>query len=109
GKELAASGLAAKVMIDCSHANSSKQYKLQINVAQDVAAQLSAGDDRIIGVMVESHLHEGRQDHTPGCPLEYGISITDACIGWEDTINLLEGLAAGVRARRHAHNEEIGQ
>ena len=109
GKELAASGLAAKVMIDCSHANSSKQYKLQINVAQDVAQQLGAGDDRVIGVMVESHLHEGRQDHTPGCPLEYGISITDACIGWEDTITLLDDLAAGVRARRHAHNEEIGQ
>jgi 3-deoxy-7-phosphoheptulonate synthase len=109
GKELGASGLAAKVMIDCSHANSSKQYQLQINVAQNVARQLSVGDDRIIGVMVESHLKEGRQDHNPGCPLQYGISITDACIGWDETITLLEDLAAGVRARRHAHNEEIGQ
>jgi len=106
-RELAASGLAAKVMIDCSHANSLKQYKLQMEVASNVAGQLANGDDRIIGLMVESHLHEGRQDHTPGCALEYGKSITDACLGWEDTIELLEVLANGVRARRYEHQDTI--
>ena len=99
-KELTASGLASRVMVDCSHANSLKQYKRQLDVARDVAGQLSQGDDRIIGAMVESHLHEGRQDHTPGGALEYGKSITDACLGWEDTVSLLEILAAGVHARR---------
>ena len=99
-KELAASGLAAKIMVDCSHANSRKQYKLQMEVAENVARQIAGGDYRIMGVMVESHLNEGRQDHTPGATLEYGISITDPCLGWEDTIQLLNGLAAGVRAKR---------
>ncbi len=99
-KELAAAGLAAKVMIDCSHANSRKNYKLQLEVAANVASQLSGGDERILGVMVESHVNEGRQEQTPGRALEYGISITDPCIGWEDTLQLLETLAAGVRARR---------
>src|SRR5690606_32461229 len=89
-----------KVMIDFSHANSSKQHKLQVAVAQDVAAQLTNGEDRIIGVMVESHLKEGRQDLKPGCELEYGKSITDACIGWEDTVAVLDMLAEGVRQRR---------
>lgn len=106
-KELAASGLAAKVMIDCSHANSLKQYKLQIEVAKNVANQLATGDDRIIGLMIESHLNEGRQDQSPGCTLEYGKSITDACIGWDDTLAVLEVLAAGVRARRHQHEDSI--
>jgi len=101
--ELAASGLTAKVMVDCSHANSLKQYKLQMDVAKSVADQLRSGNDRILGVMVESHLNEGRQDHTPGCTLEYGKSITDACLGWEDTLVLLETLAEGVRARRRQH------
>jgi 3-deoxy-7-phosphoheptulonate synthase len=99
-RELADCGLAAKVMIDCSHANSRRQYKLQLDVARDIAGQMAAGDDRIMGAMVESHLFEGRQDHTPGCTLEYGKSITDACLGWEDTLTLLESLAEGVRARR---------
>jgi 3-deoxy-7-phosphoheptulonate synthase len=107
--ELAASGLASKVMIDCSHANSSRQYKLQLAVAKNVASQLSDGDDHIIGVMVESHLNEGRQDQKPGCTLEYGKSITDACLGWEDTLELLEILAAGVHARRYKHQDEITQ
>jgi len=106
-KSLAAAGLAPKVMIDCSHANSRKQYQLQMEVAQDVAEQLASGDDRIIGVMVESHLNEGRQDHTPGCTLEYGKSITDACLGWADTVKLLDGLAAGVRERRRRHQDEV--
>lgn len=104
-KELAAAGLAAKVMIDCSHGNSLKQYKLQVQVAQDVANQLGSGDDRIMGVMVESHLNEGRQDHTLGGTLEYGKSITDACLGWEDTLELLATLAEGVRARRKHQDE----
>ena len=108
-KELAASGLTAKVMVDCSHANSRKQYKLQMEVAQDVASQLANGDDRIIGLMVESHLEQGRQEHTPGCTLEYGISITDPCLGWEDTLTMLEGLAAAVHARRRKHQDEFEQ
>ena len=98
--ELGKSGLAARVMIDLSHANSRKQFKLQLEVANDVAGQLRAGDDRIFGVMVESHLKEGRQDLTPGRPLEFGQSITDACLGWEDSLAVLETLAAAVRERR---------
>ncbi|WP_153116800.1 3-deoxy-7-phosphoheptulonate synthase AroG [Rhodocyclus tenuis] len=99
-KEIAASGLAARLMIDLSHANSSKQYKKQIDVATDVAAQMAAGDKRVIGVMVESHLAEGRQDLVPGRELEVGKSITDACLGWEDSLKVLEILAEGVRQRR---------
>lgn len=99
-KVLASSGLAPKVMIDCSHANSSRQYQLQLNVAENVAEQLSNGETRVMGLMVESHLNEGRQDHTPGCTLEYGKSITDACLGWDATLDLLETLAKGVQARR---------
>jgi 3-deoxy-7-phosphoheptulonate synthase len=99
---LAAAGLPERVMIDCSHANSAKQYRRQLDVAADVGRQLAAGDRRIAGVMVESHLEEGRQDLTPGAPLVYGRSITDACIGWSDTVPLLEGLAEAVRRRRKA-------
>lgn len=106
GQELAAQGLNSKVMIDCSHANSSKQYQLQMQVASDIAQQLAEGDDRIMGVMVESHLNAGRQDQTADCPLTYGMSITDACLGWEDTLTLLETLAQGVKARRRLHAEE---
>ncbi|MDP1766430.1 MAG: 3-deoxy-7-phosphoheptulonate synthase AroG [Methylotenera sp.] len=105
---LAASGLAPRLMIDCSHGNSSKNYQMQKEVARDIALQMSEGDVRIIGVMVESHLNEGRQDHSPGCQLEYGKSITDACLGWQDTVDLLEMLAAAVRARRQKRlNDEI--
>ncbi|MDT3668736.1 MAG: 3-deoxy-7-phosphoheptulonate synthase AroG [Aromatoleum sp.] len=99
-KELAASGVTGKVMIDFSHANSRKQHRLQIDVARDVGAQMATGEDRIIGVMVESHLKEGRQDLMPGKELEYGKSITDACIGWEDTLTVLDILADAVRQRR---------
>jgi 3-deoxy-7-phosphoheptulonate synthase len=99
-KELASSGLQGKLMIDFSHANSSKQHKLQVNVAQDVAGQMANGEDRIIGVMVESNLKEGRQDLKPGVTLEYGKSITDACIGWEDSLTVLDVLAEAVRQRR---------
>ena len=98
--ELAKAGLASRLMIDFSHANSSKQYKLQMDVARDVAAQMAAGDDRIFGVMVESHLKEGRQDLVPGKSLEYGQSITDPCIGWDDSVALLDQLAEAVRKRR---------
>ena len=80
-QELGKAGLAARVMVDFSHGNSRKDYKRQVDVAQDVAAQLAAGEDRIFGAMVESHLKEGRQDLVPGKPLEHGKSITDACLG----------------------------
>ena len=98
--ELAKAGLAQRVMIDFSHANSSKQYQKQMDVSTDVAAQLSGGDARIVGVMVESHLNAGRQDITPGKALEYGVSVTDACINWADTETLLNQLAGAVRERR---------
>jgi 3-deoxy-7-phosphoheptulonate synthase len=101
-QELAKAGLPARIMIDFSHANSSKQHRKQIEVADDVAKQLEGGDDRIIGVMIESHLMEGRQDIVPGKPLTYGQSVTDACIGWDDTVGVLQRLAQGVRARRQA-------
>jgi len=97
---LQASGLSPKVMVDVSHANSSKQHLRQIEVAADVAAQVAAGDTRIMGVMIESHLHEGRQDLQPGQPLRPGVSITDACIGFEQTVPVLDGLAQAVRQRR---------
>ena len=99
-REIAAAGLAARLMIDLSHANSHKEFKRQIDVAKDVASQLGQGEDRLFGVMVESHLVEGRQNLAPDTPLEYGKSITDACLGWEDSLSVLEILAQGVRARR---------
>ncbi len=105
-KDLGAAGLAARVMIDFSHANSRKQHALQVEVAGDVAAQVGAGDERIFGVMVESHLKPGRQDLAPGKPLEYGVSVTDACIGWEDSLTVLDTLAAAVRQRRLALAEK---
>jgi 3-deoxy-7-phosphoheptulonate synthase len=100
--ELAASGLTPRVMIDCSHANSRKQFKLQMEVACDVANQIASGEQRIFGLMVESHINEGRQELEIGCQLEYGKSVTDACLGWADSLELLETLAQGVRARRRA-------
>ncbi len=99
-QELSKAGLAARVMIDLSHANSSKDYAKQMLVGDDIAQQLSAGDDRIFGVMVESHLKAGRQDLAPGKELVYGQSITDACVNWEDSVKLLQCLAEAVRARR---------
>ena len=104
-RELADAGLAPRLMIDFSHANSSKQYQRQVDVARDVAAQMAAGDERIVGVMVESHLNAGRQDLVPGQELAYGVSITDACIGWDDTQTVLDRLADGVRRRRLANRE----
>ncbi|MDD5058646.1 MAG: 3-deoxy-7-phosphoheptulonate synthase AroG [Sideroxydans sp.] len=99
-KELANAGLPARVMIDFSHANSRKEFKRQIEVAQDCAAQLANGEERIFGVMIESNIKEGRQDILPGKPLHKGVSVTDACIGWEDTVHVLDMLADGVRKRR---------
>jgi 3-deoxy-7-phosphoheptulonate synthase len=94
------SKLHEQVMIDCSHANSAKQHRRQIDVAQDIAAQLAAGERRIMGVMVESHLNEGRQDLKAGAALQPGVSITDACIGWDDTVPVLRTLAQAVKRRR---------
>jgi 3-deoxy-7-phosphoheptulonate synthase len=99
-QELANAGLAARVMVDFSHANSRKDYKRQLEVAEDCATQLANGEERIFGVMIESHLKEGRQDLVPGKPLAKGVSITDACLGWEDSVHALEILADGVIKRR---------
>ena len=92
-------GVQDKIMVDCSHANSLKQHKRQLDAAADVAAQIAGGEQNIFGVMVESHLVEGAQKLEPGKPLTYGQSITDACIGWEDTEALLEQLAEAVEKR----------
>jgi 3-deoxy-7-phosphoheptulonate synthase len=95
-------GVLPAVMIDFSHANSRKQFDRQLEVCTDVCQQVGSGNDRIIGVMVESHLVGGRQDMVPGRPLKYGQSITDACIGWEETVGLFEQLAQAVATRRSA-------
>jgi 3-deoxy-7-phosphoheptulonate synthase len=92
--------LPPRLMIDASHANSAKQPDNQTRVADDIAAQIEGGERRIVGVMVESHLVGGRQDLVPGKPLVYGQSITDGCIGWEESVAILERLARAVRARR---------
>jgi len=97
---LRAAGLREQVMVDVSHGNSSKQYRRQIEVAGDVAAQIAGGERRIVGVMIESHLEEGRQDLIPGVPLKRGVSITDACIGFAQTVPVLQRLARAVSARR---------
>ena len=94
-EQLTQAGLPAKLMVDCSHANSRKDFKRQMEVAQDIATQIQNGEQNIIGVMVESHLVEGRQNE----PVVYGQSITDACIGWEDTEKLLALLAEANRVR----------
>jgi 3-deoxy-7-phosphoheptulonate synthase len=104
--DLAGAGLHPQVMIDLSHANSAKQYQRQIDVGRDVAGQIAVGDRRIMGVMIESHLYPGRQDLVPGKPLAHGVSITDACIGFDDTEPLLRALAEAVRARRAASADQ---
>ncbi|MEK7965014.1 3-deoxy-7-phosphoheptulonate synthase AroG [Burkholderia contaminans] len=98
--DIGKAGLAARLMIDASHANSSKKHENQIPVCADIGRQIAAGDARIVGVMIESHLVEGRQDLKEGCELTYGQSITDACIAWDDSVKVLEGLAESVKARR---------
>ncbi len=108
GKSLAEAGIPARIMIDCSHGNSGKEPAKQVGVGKDVAAQIAAGDARIFGIMVESHLKAGRQDLLPGKELVYGLSITDACIGWEDTRALVDALADAVRQRRLKAAQENG-
>ena len=103
-KELAAAGLPATLMVDCSHANSSKQHEKQVEVARDIAGQVAGGSKHVFGLMVESHLNPGAQKFTPGKDdakaLEYGKSITDACLSWGDSLEVLESLSASVLARR---------
>lgn len=100
GNDLQAAGLKPVMMIDCSHANSNKQYQRQIEVAADICRQIRDGENRIVGVMIESHLRAGRQNNIPGQPLNYGQSITDACIGWDDSVPVLRELSAAVADRR---------
>ena len=97
---LRAAGLRERLMIDVSHGNSGKRHERQIEVAADVAAQIATGEWRIAGTMIESHLEDGRQDLVPGQPLRRGVSITDACLGFDRTLPVLRQLAAAVRARR---------
>ncbi len=103
-KELEASKLHPTLMVDCSHANSAKQYERQVDVARDIAAQVSGGSRHIFGLMVESHLNAGAQKFTPGkddaAALAYGKSITDACLGWDDSQQVLALLSQAVKARR---------
>jgi 3-deoxy-7-phosphoheptulonate synthase len=103
-KELEAAKLPATLMVDCSHANSSKLHTRQIEVAKDIAAQMAGGSHQVFGVMVESHLLDGAQKFTPGkddpAKLNYGQSITDACISWDDSQNVLQVLSDAVKTRR---------
>jgi 3-deoxy-7-phosphoheptulonate synthase len=99
-KALAAANAPKRLMIDISHANSRKDYQRQVEVGNAVADQIGAGDDRIFGIMIESHLKAGRQELNPGQDLVYGQSITDGCIGWEETVTLLDRLAESVQQRR---------
>jgi len=103
-RELEAAGLRSSLMVDCSHANSSKQHQRQIDVAKDVAQQVSSGSASVFGIMVESNLLAGAQKFTPGqhnpSSLTYGQSITDACIGWDDSAAVLGELSKAVKARR---------
>lgn len=99
-EQLASAGFTPNLMVDCSHANSQKQFERQVIVAQDIGDQIASGEERIVGLMLESHLNAGRQDHAPGCDLEYGKSITDGCLGWDESVAVLAQLAKAVRKRR---------
>ena len=109
-KDLEAAHLPATLMVDCSHANSSKQYERQKDVARDIATQIEGGSRSVFGVMIESHLQAGAQKFTPGknevSSLEYGKSITDACLGWEDSLATLAELSAAIKARRVRANSD---
>ncbi|MGE8446360.1 MAG: 3-deoxy-7-phosphoheptulonate synthase [Comamonas sp.] len=109
-KDLEAAHLPATLMVDCSHANSSKQHEKQKEVARDIAQQIEGGSRSVFGVMIESHLQAGAQKFTPGKndpdSLEYGKSITDACLGWEDSLATLAELSDAVQARRVRANTE---
>ncbi len=100
-------GLPPAIMVDASHANSSKNPENQPLVLADIGRQMAAGDRRIIGVMIESNLRAGRQDLVPGQPLTYGQSITDGCIDWDTTVMVLEALAQSVTERRSATNQQV--
>jgi 3-deoxy-7-phosphoheptulonate synthase len=103
-RDLEAAKLPATLMVDCSHANSAKQHQKQVDVARDIAAQIAGGARNVFGLMVESHLLPGAQKFTAGKDdpkaLEFGKSITDACLGWDDSLTVLESLSAAVLARR---------
>jgi 3-deoxy-7-phosphoheptulonate synthase len=99
-EDLSRAKLPERLMIDCSHANAAKEFRRQVEVAGDIAAQLAAGERRIVGAMVESHLVEGRQELEAGKALTFGQSITDACLGWEDSAALLGRLGEAVEERR---------
>ena len=99
-KGLAEAGIPARVMIDFSHGNSSKNPQKQIDVGRDIARQIAGGEARIFGIMMESHLEAGRQDLVPGKPLQYGVSITDGCVSWEESRGVLDQLADAVSRRR---------
>jgi 3-deoxy-7-phosphoheptulonate synthase len=98
-------GLLTRLMVDCSHGNSGKDHQRQPAVARDLAGQIAEGSRHIVGLMLESHLIGGRQDPKPSQPLTYGQSITDACLGWDDTVPVLEELAKAVRGRRDRGKE----
>jgi 3-deoxy-7-phosphoheptulonate synthase len=104
-KDLAAAKLPQTLMVDCSHANSSKQHEKQLDVARDIAAQIEAGSKSVFGVMLESHLQAGAQKFIPGkddvTKLSYGQSITDACLGWDDSMAALQILSQAVKTRRN--------
>ncbi|CAN5700736.1 3-deoxy-7-phosphoheptulonate synthase AroG [soil metagenome] len=103
-RDLEAAQLPPTLMVDCSHANSSKQHQKQVDVASDIAAQLAGGSRSVFGVMIDSHLQPGAQKFTPGkdtlAGLEYGKSITDACLGWNDSVQVLDTLSQAVKQRR---------
>ncbi|MDB5945231.1 MAG: aroG [Ramlibacter sp.] len=102
--DLQAAGLPPRLMVDCSHANSSKQHEKQLDVTRDIARQIAGGSRNVFGLMIESHLTPGAQKFTPGkdkaANLEYGKSITDACLGWPESMQALDALSDAVRARR---------
>ncbi|GAC1605347.1 MAG: hypothetical protein NVS3B2_11710 [Ramlibacter sp.] len=103
-RDLDSAGLSPRLMVDCSHANSSKQHEKQLDVTRDIGAQIAGGSASVFGVMLESHLVGGAQKFTPGkngpAGLEYGKSITDACLGWADSLQALETLSSAVTSRR---------
>ena len=101
---LAIAGLRGSLMVDCSHANSSKQHERQLDVVTDLASRIAAGSRQVFGLMIESHLHAGQQQFTPNrddpAALKHGLSITDACIGWDDSVRALTMLNDAVLKRR---------
>lgn len=105
-QESVRAGIEPRLLVDASHGNSSKKPENQPLVVAEVARQVAAGEAHIRGLMIESHLHAGRQDFTPGAPAAYGVSITDGCIGWEDSVAVLEQLAKAASARRALRGRE---